>query len=223
MIFSVSAFSQRLYDYILESNQFPLMRDDELDRAKHPKRQPLHLKEAITQNVARESAQNLEIFDFGSSSLEMTHPYYHILEDAPVIRKRGKGTKKTKGSQAQVEVAKRDYGKVTWNGKTFTKEYSRNVRGSRKRITSVSHWTEDYMGRDVFVNREANAYQNIHYKYFENILNGGVVDRLAQEFGLKRKRTIDSGLGEEYAMQEESRFTTNMDILDIFDSHFKGE
>lgn len=222
MDFSVNAFSQSLFEMILESNQFPFMRDEALDKAKHSKRSPLHLKNAIRQDALKFQSDNTAGFEIGSAVLEMNHPYYHILEDAPVIRKRGKGTKKTKGSQAEIEnVGERDYGRVSWNGKTFTKEYDRNVRGSRKRVTSVSHWTEDYAGNNVFVNREANAYANTHYKYFEGILNGGVVDRLAMQFGLKRKRTENTGLGEEYAMQDESRYTTNM--LDIFDSFNLGE
>ena len=216
MEFSVQTFSARLYDLILESNQFPYMRDSELDRAKHPKRSPLHLKEAIRQNTIKYSSGDIETFDIGNESLERSHPYYHILEQAPVIRKRNRGTKKTKGSQAKIEdVGKRDYERVDWNGKTFTKEYSRNVRGSRKRVTSVSHWTEDYAGNQVFVNREANAYQNIHYHYFEDILNGGVVDRLAMEFGLKRKRTVNAGLDEEYDFMSS--------IIDTFDTHILGE
>ena len=32
------------------------------------------------------------IFDIGNEYAEREYPYYHILEDAPVIRKKGKGT-----------------------------------------------------------------------------------------------------------------------------------
>lgn len=212
MEFTIDAFTQKLYDLLLESNQFPFMRDEELDRKKHRKRAPLHLRDAIrSTTVMVAGGENIRSFDFGNESLELNHPYYHILEDAPYIRKRNRGTKKTKGSQALVEdKAKRDYGRVSWNGKTFSKEYSRNVRGSRKRLTSVSHWTEDYGGKKVFVNREASSYANTHYKYIENILNGGVLDKLALEFGLKRARTVDAGLGEEWEMQR---------IMDMFGSH----
>lgn len=152
------------------------------------------------------------IFEIGNELSEEKYPYYHILEDSPVIRKRGKGTKKTKGSQAEVkELGKRDYGIVKWNGKTFSKEYTRNVRGSRNRLASVSHWEGD-----TFVNRESNAYQNTHYHYIENMLNGGILDTLATEFGLKRARTIDTGLAEEYFSQDDADFGN---ILDIIGSH----
>lgn len=222
MEYDIALFTERLKSLILMSNAFPYMRNEDLDKAKHPKRQPLHLKQALDESATIEVGGNtIRTFDFGNETLEQTHPYYHILENAPVIKKAGKGTKKTKGSQAKVEVGKRDYEKVSWNGKTFVKEYNRNVRGKRNRITNVSHWTEDYMGRDVFINREANAYLNRHYKYIENILDGSVVDQLALEFSMKVGRKMDTGLGEEYSMQEESNYTT--DIISILDSFNLGE
>lgn len=211
---------------LLDSNQFPYMRNSEEDALKHPKRSPTHLKSAIKSSTyIVDGGENKKRFDIGNERLEKLYPHYHILQQAPAIRKRGKSTAKTRGSQAKVEnLGQRDYERVNWNGKTFTKEYSKNVRGSRKRITSISHWTEDYAGNNVFVNREANAYQNIHYKYIDNILNTDVVDRIALEFGLKRKRTIKTGLGEEYAMQPESEYTTDIgSILDMFSSHNLGE
>ena len=221
MEFEINLFSNRLGELLLESNLFPFMFDEELDKAKHPKRNPLHLKQEVKNcfEETRVANENVITFDLGSEKLERIYPYYHILEDSPVIRKRGKGTTKTRGSQAKVEnLGQRDYGRVSWNGKTFTKEYSRNVRGQRNRTTNVSHWFEDYSGNMVFVNRQSNAYENRHYHYIENILNGSVLDRLAMEFGLKRARTIDSGLGEEYSLQEESNYTTGIiDILGSFE------
>ena len=142
--FNITAFTNRLKRLILDSNQFPYMRDEDLDKAKHPRRNPLHLKQALDDTAIITGSGTTLIFDFGSESLENSHPYYHILQQAPYIRKRGKGSDKSKGSQAKVEdVGKRDYERISWNGKTFTKEYSKNIRGSRNRITKVSHWTED--------------------------------------------------------------------------------
>lgn len=222
MEYDIALFTERLKSLILQSNAFPFMRDEALDKAKHPKRKPLHLRDAFNDSaIININGDNIRTFDFGSSGLEQTHPYYHILENTPVIRKRDKGTTKTKGSQAKVEKDKRDYEKVSWNGKAFTKEYNKNVRGKRNRITKVSHWTEDYAGRSVFVNREANAYLNKHYHYIENILDGSVVDLLALEFGMKVGRKVDTGLGEEYSLQEESNYTT--DIISILDSFNLGE
>ena len=57
---------------------------------------------------------NMYIFEIGNDYAEENYPYYHILEDAEVIRKRGRGTSKSKGSQAQIEkLSQRDYGPVT--------------------------------------------------------------------------------------------------------------
>lgn len=211
--FNITAFTNRLKRLILDSNQFPYMRDEELDKAKHPRRNPLHLKEALDNTAVITGSGTTLIFDFGSESLENSHPYYHILQQAPYIRKRGKGNDKSKGSQAKVEdVGRRDYERISWNGKTFTKKYSKNIRGSRNRITKVSHWTEDYSGKRVFVNRDSNEYQNIHYKYIDNILNTSVVDTIAMEFNLKRGRTMNGGLEEELSLQQYN------DLFDVFSS-----
>lgn len=206
MEYEIGAFTERLIELFLDSNAFPYMREPYLgqsDESKHSKRNPTHLRDAIRQDLTIEWGDDSRSFNIGSESLELSHPHYHILETAPVIRKRYKGTTKSKGTQDMIkDKAKRDYEYVYWNGKTFTKEYSKNVRGSRNRITHVSHWTEDYAGNKVFVDRTADAYQNIHYRYIEEILNSGILDTLAREFGLSRRRTQDTGLVEEFAYQE---------------------
>lgn len=211
MEFSVDSFVKDLFEMLLESKQFPFMYDELLDQKKHQKRTPLHLKTAIKNTTVFVSGgENIRSFDIGNESLERSHPYYHILENTYAIRKANKGTKKTKGSQAKVEdVGKRDYERVNWNGKTFTKEYSRNVRGSRKRLDKISH-LEEIGGKREFINREANTYLNTHYRYIENILNGEVVDMIAAKYNLKKKRIEDTGLGEEWEAQR---------LFDMFDSH----
>ena len=210
--FSVDAFRDAIYESLLNSPLFPYMKDSERDRQKHSKRQPLHLKDAIRQQGTMKTSGGdmTSIFEIGSPILENTHPYYHILQQAPVIRKKDKGTKKTKGSEMyEKDVGKRDYEKVYWNGKTFTKEYTRNVRGSRNRTNKVSHWNNG-----EFVNRESNAYVNIHYKYIDTILDD-IMPILAVEFGLKMKRKQDSGLIDEFADQQ----GTSIDkVLDAFSS-----
>lgn len=198
MEYSIGSFTtllrQLMYDRFPRENQI-------INLLKHKKR-PLHIRDVAFNDNPTIYSDNEAIFDIGNERAEREYPYYHILEDAPIIRKRGKSTAKTRGSQATIEdLGKRDYGRVKWNGKTFSKEYARNVRGSRNRRASVSHWATDYMGNDIFINREANAYENVHYKYIEKMLNGGILDELATTFGLTRKRTVDTGLGEEYAMQ----------------------
>ena len=165
--------------------------------------------------------ENTIAFDMGNEESEKTYPYYHILEDAPVIRKRGKGTTKTRGSQAKVEdKGKRDYNRVTWNGKTLTKEYSRNVRGKRLGLSNISHYVVDGNGEVKFINREANSYLNTHYHYIEKMMNEqGILDILANEFGLTRKRTQDTGLLEDFLSQEDN----DLDIVEAVMSHFNNE
>ena len=218
MEYSISSFTQEILKAIQNSPMFPYMYNEEVDLKKHPKRSPLHLKEALFTNVVPlPSGDNIMMFDLGSEKLELSHPYYHILQQAKYIRKRGRATEKSKGSQAKVEVAKRDYEKVSWNGKTFTKEYSRNVRGKRDKMGRATQYIVDYNGEVLKINRESNEYLNRHYQYFDKILDSEMPN-VAQMFNMRLGRKQDSGLGEEYSMQEESNFTTNLvDILNSFD------
>lgn len=214
MEFSVDAFLNSLVSYMAVA--FPYMEDEEKDRAKHPKREPLHLKDAIFNDLQVAHSLNSATFDIGNERLERTHPYYHILENSQVIRKAHRSTEKSRGSQAKVQdVGKRDYERVNWNGKTYSKEYSRNVRGSRSLLDKASHWTVDTSGKLSFANRDANYYANIHYHYIEKMLEGGILDMLAADFGLKKMRKQDSGLAEEFALQENNELNL-VDILNSF-------
>lgn len=222
--FSIERFTEKLKEWFVESTLFPYYEiannteteygrsRQQSDFAKHPNRHPTHLKDVTRECFETSTIRNDNSisFDYGNAVMERNYPHYHILEDSQIIRKRNKGTKKTKGSQDTENIlAKRDYGKVTWNGKTFTKEYSRNVRGSRNRMNSVSHWTILDV-QSHYENADSSSYWNVHYKYIENILDQDVVQKLASYFGLKRTRKIDSGLGEEHEMQN---------IINILDSH----
>ena len=215
MDFSVSLFANRLFDYLVNSSKFPYMKDEALDRSKHSKRNPLHLQQAIKERKIITGTDTSMMFDIGNETLELSHPYYHILQQAPVIRKKYKGTKKTKGSQDLIKNREaRDYEQVSFGGKfggKLFKEYSKNVRGERNRNEKVSHWKAN-----VFENKDANSYVNIHYKYIDKILDEDVVDRLALEFGLKKRRKEDSGLTEELAMQWGTDEATIVDIMNSF-------
>ena len=189
------------------ANAFPYMQDEEQDQSKHPNRNPLHLKDAIFDTLMPIHSINSITFDIGNENLERTHPYYHILQEAQVIRKRNRGTNKTKGSQALIEDSgKRDYTKImqvkTQKGYKYAQEYRRNVRGARSLVDKSSHWTTNTSGDRVFVNREASYYNNIHYKYLDNMLDNGIVDMLASEFGMTRKSKQFTGLEDEFFMQE---------------------
>lgn len=235
MEYSLALFVSKLKEWFINSSAFPyyeISKNQEFgnrqqsDFSKHPNRNPTHLKDVAKQCVessTTNTTENSYEFNYGNAVMETNYPYYHILEDSYVIRKRGRGTKKTKGSQDKEKIlANRDYSRVSWNGKTFTKEYSRNVRGTRNRINSVSHWAlnEDLAGFH-WENANSRSYLNTHYKYIENILDNDVVIRLASYFGLKQARKSDTGLGEEYGMQPESQYTTEINsVLDGFATLF---
>lgn len=142
-------------------------------------------------------------FEIGNETAERIAPYYHILQDAQYIRKAGYGTKKTRGSQAKVEnLGKRDYGRVSFNGKTYSKEYKKNIRGARNQAMyfGSTRYITDMDGNVFKVNRESEYYFNVHYKYIDKILDE-TLPHIAEELGLKLKRKIDTGLKDEYDFQ----------------------
>ena len=149
---------------------------------------------AFMNNPVQVLGTDMQVFDIGNDYAERFYPYYHILEDAPVIHKRGKGTDASKGSQAKIEkLSKRDYGLVGWSGKSFTKEYEKNVRGKRKSVINNSQQVID----GKIINKESLTYKNIHYHYIENMLER-VNPIVAAEYDLRLLRTKSSGLIDEY-------------------------
>ena len=215
MEFELATFTQTLRDKMY--NMFPRLPG----RGFNPNGKPKHgqYNEEI-RDVAFKNNQTIQVnddqftFDIGNEYSETHYPYYHILEDAPYIRKRNKGSEKTRGSQAKVEKGKRDYGVIKWNGKTFSKEYRKNVRGKRNRIGKVSHWATDYNGNSIFINRDSKEYLNEHYQYIEKMLDIITIE-LASEFNLKTARVQKTGLEEDLAEQWGVDSST---ILDIFQS-----
>ena len=211
MEFTVGSFTKRLRELMYDN--FPNLPE----RGVNPNGTPKHGEHneeirdvAFMNNATYMIDENTHAFEIGNEYAEEYYPYYHILQDTPYIRKRGKGTGKTKGSQAEIkELGKRDYNIISFNGKTYGREYARNVRGKRDRLASSSHWITDNNGRKMMVNREANAYQNVHYHYIEKMMNGGILDQLAMEFGLTLGRTKITSLQEDYE-------STN--IVDIINS-----
>lgn len=215
--FNIVSFTERLREMMY--NYFPFLPKRGVNASGTPKHKDYNEEirnVAFKNNPTIMVDENQYTFEIGNEYSEEHYPYYHILQNTPYIRKRNKGTKKTRGSQANVEVGKRDYEFVTWNGKTFTKEYTRNVRGKRQRINKVSHWATDYKGNRIFINRESNSYLNEHYNFINKMLNDIILDNLAIEFNLKKGRTVNEGLGEEWGEQSFDYIPT--DILQIFDS-----
>ena len=84
--------------------------NDAVKEMKHANR-PAHIRD-VALGLPYMSGQQM-IFEIGNDYAEEYYPYYHILEDAEVIRKKGRGTKKSRGSQAEItKLSDRDYAKV---------------------------------------------------------------------------------------------------------------
>lgn len=172
---------------------------------KHPNA-PLHIRDVAFMDLHVFRELNTFTFDIGSSLAEEKYPYYHILEDSETIHISGRGTKTSKGSQDKISDKKaRDYGRVNWNGKTYTQEYKKNVRGMRSKIGRARQYYVDSSGQVFRINEKSNIYKNVHYRYIERTLDS-TLPFIAQTFGLKMLATKNSGLEEEMALQ------TNMDM-----------
>ena len=225
MEYTITAFTNKLIDLFVHSQHMPDMKGaytnkygwTQEDSSKHKKRpEPRDLRSQIERSMNTTMSMSFDeggsiSFNIGNEFMEINFPYYHILQQAPTIRKKGKGTTKSKGSQMyEKDVGKRDYEQVHWNGKTFTKEYEKNVRGGRINLNKTSMHIDGQ-----FLNMEQNQYLNMHYKYIDTILDNDVVDQLASYFGMKRKRTQDSGLIDEFAYQEDTDVAT---VLKAFES-----
>lgn len=213
MEYSIGAFANEIRNTLYQ--EFPY-EGEYLKQRKH-KKTPQHIRDVAFFKNEMSISENIITFDIGNEYSEENYPYYHILQDAYAIKKKGKGTKKSKGSQAEIQDLKsRNYGFVQWNGKTFTKEYQKNVRGSRNRLASISHWATMNNGNRIFINRESNSYLNVHYHYIEKTLNA-YLDFIAQEFGLKRGRTMKSSLAEELAFDWDESIETVLDTFGSFE------
>lgn len=208
--FSLEAFAndirQNLYD------NFPY-ESDEIVMQKHLKR-PSHIRD-VALGLPLLSNGTI-VFEIGNNYAEEFYPYYHILEDAEVIRKRGRGTKLSKGSQDKIEIAggKRDYGRINFNGKTFTREYQKNVRGERSRVAKSTYNIVGSDGVVYKINKDTNYYRNKHFHYIERILNN-TLPWVAQANGLKMKRTETSSLENDYETQEQDNLIAS--IMSSFD------
>lgn len=185
MDFTILEFINTLRSLFAES--MPYSQDETLKAKKHAKT-PLHIKDvALLNNAVVRLDDKTAYFHLGNEEAESLYPYYHILDTAQVIKKRDKGTKKSKGSQADVFPLKdRDYNIYTITtdkkGKqSINYEYRKNVRGKRSKIDAEG------MAKDK------NSYVNIHYNYVENNLDGksgqlGIAQILADRFNMVLRR-----------------------------------
>lgn len=220
MDFNIDDFTIRLMQYLKDNAPFE---SDEVNNSKHPNRHGLHLRDLFDSSKATIS-RNIDerSFEVGSPMIEELMPHYHILQNSETIRKKYRGTNRSKGSQdKEKNLGLRDYEKVSFNGKTYSKEYSKNVRGQRSKARRLLEPKLRYIqGRYEEDRRNLdNSYINIHYRYIDRTLDI-TTPWLAQEFGLKLLKKVDSGLKEEYQDQEnEELFNTLFDMM----SSYEGE
>ena len=200
MEYDLGTFTRTLKELLY--NEMPFDRDNEHPHANRN----FHMRDlALGQNNVIPVGLNSMYFEIGNDIAESKAPYYHILEDAQVIRKAGFGTKKSKGSQAFIQdKGKRDYGQATFTITNNSKgrrinpyyEYRRNVRGKRSLIEKSTHRVYDENGKLTKVNRDSKYYFNIHYNYIERNLEW-LTKLLANEFNMKLKR-VKMDFTEEY-------------------------
>lgn len=215
MEYTISEFTELIREYLY--GLFP--EENELENQKRHIGRLGHIKDvAFKNNPTIRLDDNSLMFEIGNQYAEERYPYYHILQDAPYIHKRGKGTDKSKGSQAKVQdLGSRNYNKINWNGKTYSKEYAKNVRGSRNRDDKVSRWVNG-----KFVNREATEYLNVHYQYIDKILDYSL-PFVAQFYGMKLMRKSNTGLEEDYQAQVDDEHTNLLNMVSEMISSYEGE
>ena len=147
------------------------------------------------------------VFELGSENLETNFPHYHILDDAYTIKKRGKGTTTSKGSQAKInDKGKRDCG--IWvvstknkSGRTSVyQEYRKNVRGNRKPKEKYKMVVDKETGEVMFQN-VSTSYVNKYYHYIEKAMDNGL-PFVAQKYGMRMARVQTSDEEKQSALQE---------------------
>lgn len=202
MEYDIRLFTGMLREYMYKL--FPNLKD----RGRNPSGSYKHkydnkeIRDVAFMNLPVEFGEGIISFNIGDPNSESKYPYYHILQQAPVIRKRNKGTTKSKGSEMMYKnPAERDFERVIWNGKTFTKEYTKNVRGERNKVRDRATQRIYAYGQYGYRNKNAGSYLNIHYQYIDQMLDI-IAPELAAQFNMKLARKQDSGLEEDFAFQE---------------------
>lgn len=212
MEYSIDEFVATLREMMYDN--FPL-EPDKVNDSKHPNRKGKHMRDIAFKDLPITVNLETRTFDIGSPMAEAIVPQYHILQNSEVIKKRGRGTTTSKGSQDKEQnLLMRDYERIFWNGKTYSKEYTKNVRGSRSKASKISAPKLRYRNGE-YIPMQSNSYVNVHYRYIDRILDT-ITPWLADTYGMRLGRKQDTGLEEEYNMQE-SESSIIGDILESFD------
>lgn len=144
-----------------------------------------HMKDiAFRDNIKKGAIKlgnNSYYFEIGNELAEEKAPQYHILEDAKIIRRPNKGTKKSRGSQGNIKDKKmRDYGSYLYRPRTQSKssefgkmeliqEYRQN---QARNFFGDAEKAREYSERVKYHHENKRNYiENKHWKYMERILN----------------------------------------------------
>jgi len=199
--FTIGAFVDSLRKIIYDN--FPYKEKPDYNPSgtlKHPKHPKMIRDVAFYDIPIMVEDYNIIAFDIGSDESERDYPYYHILNEAPTIRKKGKGTSKTKGSEMRItNPSERNFTRVSMTTKGYKREYDRNIRGKRNMLIKNATRKDESGDR---INPNANSYENVHYRYIPRMIDNAIPS-LCLEFGLISKRKEDDGLSEEYAMEHD--------------------
>jgi hypothetical protein len=132
---------------------------------------------ALKNNFITVVSPDVQVFELGNETAERTAPQYHILEDAKVIANPGRGTAKSRGSQAKItDKAKRDYSVEipVANKTTTTQEYRPSFKEGRRNYSlSQSLLVNKRKSQKEYekTNKTVSAFRyNKHYAYIERIL-----------------------------------------------------
>ena len=168
----VDVVSTRLKEGMEVSPLFPFDKTTPADK----RRKPHMLDMALKPNVTFLISPELQYFELGNDRAETVTPHYHILEDAKIIRMPGKGTKKSKGSQASIaRKSDRDYGAVSYRETTkgiqLIQEYRQNMTRNYDGRIGAKTQPREYSKRKQVSNVNKRNYRyNTHYQYIERIL-----------------------------------------------------
>ena len=127
---------------------------------------------ALRNNFITVVSPDVQVFELGNETAERTAPQYHILEDAKQIANPGRGTAKSKGSQARIaDKAKRDYSVEVpvANKTTTTQEYRPSFKEGRRTYSNSQNLLEQKWLYDQPKSGSKFRY-NRHYAYIERIL-----------------------------------------------------
>jgi hypothetical protein len=127
---------------------------------------------ALRNNPILVVSPDVQVFELGNETAERTAPQYHILEDAKQIANPGRGTAKSKGSQAKIaDKAKRDYSVEVpvANKTTTTQEYRPSFKEGRRTYSNSQNLLEQKWLYDQPKSGSKFRY-NRHYAYIERIL-----------------------------------------------------